>query len=386
MRVALFHNRYIQRGGEDIAFDFEVDLLSKAGHQVEVFTVDNREEIGASAAAALRAGLRAHWNPATVRRVEDFLAKHPVDVAHVHNFFPLLSPALHAALNERGVPVIQTLHNYRLLCANGFFLRDSRPCEDCAKLGPWNAVRHGCYRGSRLQTAVWAHMTAYHRRRGTWHECVDLFTIPSGFTRQKLLQTGIPPERLRVVPLPVLDPGPPRAAGVGALFVGRLSAEKGVHLLLDAWKQLDGYPLSVVGTGPEEARLRAQAAAVPGVRFIGVLPHERVLEAMADAAFVVVPSIWYENFPMSVIEAKACGRALVASHPSALSDLVQSGGTGELFEMGDAQSLASVCRRLAADPVATREMGERARAEYEALYTPARCVEKLEEIFRAVMR
>jgi glycosyltransferase involved in cell wall biosynthesis len=229
-------------------------------------------------------------------------------------------------------------------------------------------------------------MTAYHRRRGTWRECVELFAIPSRFTRQKLLQTGIPPERLRVVPLPVPDPGPPRAAGSGALFVGRLSPEKGVHLLLDAWRQLDGYPLSIVGTGPEEARLRARAAAVPGVRFVGALPHERVLEAMADAAFVVVPSTWYENFPLSVIEAKACGRALVASHPSALSDLVQPGGTGELFEMGDAQSLAAACRRLAEDPAATREMGERARAEYEERYTPARCAGRLEEIFRAVTR
>jgi len=386
MRIGIFHNRYLYRGGEDVIVDIEADHFAKAGHEVHVLIVDNREEIGSSAIGALRAGLRAHWNPATPRRVAEFLSDHPIDVAHVHNFFPVLSPSLHAALHERGVPVVQTLHNYRLLCANGFFLRDSRPCEDCATLGPWNAVRHGCYRGSRLQTAVWAHMTAYHRRRGTWHECVDLFTIPSRFTRQKLLQTGIPPERLRVVPLPVLDPGPPRAAGVGALFVGRLSAEKGVHLLLDAWGQLDGYPLSIVGTGPEEAQLRAQAAAVPGVRFIGALPHERALEAMADAAFVVVPSTWYENVPMSAIEAKACGRALVASHPSTLSDLVQPGGTGELFEMGDVQSLASVCRRLADDPVATREMGERARAEYEELYTPARCAEKLEEVFRAVMR
>ncbi len=386
MRIGIFHNRYRYRGGEDVSVDLEVDHFAKAGHQVHVLIVDNRREIGRSPIGALRAGLRAHWNPATVRRVGSFLGEHPLDVAHVHNFFPLLSPALHAALHERGVPVVQTLHNYRLLCANGFFLRDGRACEDCVALGPWNAVRHGCYRGSRLQTAVWAHMTAYHRRRGTWRECVALFAIPSRFTRQKLLQTGIPPERLRVVPLPVPDPGPPRAAGRGALFVGRLSAEKGVHLLLDAWRQLDGYPLCVVGTGPEEARLRARAASVPGVRLVGALPHERVLEAMADAAFVVLPSTWYENFPLSAIEAKACGRALVASHPSALSDLVQPGGTGELFEMGDARSLAAACRRLADDPAATREMGERARAEYEELYTPARCAGKLEEIFRAVMR
>jgi glycosyltransferase involved in cell wall biosynthesis len=387
MRVGLFHNRYIQRGGEDIAFDFEVGLLSKAGHQVEVFTVDNREEIGASAAAALRAGLRARWNPAVVRRVEAFLSSRALDVAHVHNFFPLLSPALHATLHARHIPVVQTLHNYRLLCANGLMLRAGRSCEDCVPRGPWNAVRHACYRGSRLQTAVWSEMTALHRRRGTWRECVDLFTTPSAFARGKLLRAGIPAQRLRVLPLPVADPGPPRPVGrEGALFVGRLSAEKGVDLLLQAWRRLHGYPLCIVGTGPEETRLRALARNLPGVRFAGGLPHDRVLRAMADAAFVVLPSRWHETFGLTAVEAMACGRAVVVPRPTALSDLVEPGRNGLLFDIGDVDGLARACRTLAGDGALARELGEEARAHYAECFTPERCTGAFEEVLASVMR
>jgi len=156
MRVGIFHNRYFERGGEDVAADAEAALLGKAGHQVHRFTADNRETLTRSPLAPVRTAFTAHWNPETPRQVDAFLDAHPVDVAHVHNFFPVLSPSLHWALARRGVPVVQTLHNYRLLCANGLFLRDGKPCEDCVTRGPWNALRHGCYRGSRAQTAVWA--------------------------------------------------------------------------------------------------------------------------------------------------------------------------------------------------------------------------------------
>ena len=183
MRVAILHNRYKHRGGEDSAVDMEAELLQKAGHRVELFTVDNAEAIGGSFLGPIRAGLRARWNSAMGERVGAYLAHHPVDVAHVHNFFPLLTPAVHAAIHDCDVPVVQTLHNYRLLCANGMFLRRERACEDCVASGPWNAVRHGCYRGSRLQTAVLAEQTAFHRRRGTWQRNVDLFTTPSAFAR-----------------------------------------------------------------------------------------------------------------------------------------------------------------------------------------------------------
>ena len=370
MRVAIFHNRYIHRGGEDSVVDTEAELLRKAGHEVHLFIVDNREEIAGSALGALRAGLRARWNPDIRARVGDFLDHSAVDVGHVHNFFPLLSPAVHVAIGDRGIPVVQTLHNYRLLCANGMFLRRGRPCEDCVERGPWNAVRHGCYRGSRLQTAVWSEQAALHRRRGTWRRRVDLFTTPSAFARSKLLAAGLPPERVVVKPNTVVDPGEPSFGGSGAIFVGRLSREKGVHLLLEAWRHLAGQPLTIVGSGPEEAALRRCAASIPGVRFLGQVDRDRVYRAMREAAFAVVPSIWYENFPVAVAEAMACGRATIAAHPTALAEFVDHGRTGLLFDTGDPRSLADACRALLADPARTEAMGREARASYEERLTP----------------
>jgi glycosyltransferase involved in cell wall biosynthesis len=381
MRVAIFHNRYVYRGGEDSVVDLEAELLRKAGHDVRLFIVDNREEIAGSTLGTLRAGLCARWSPAVYRRVTAFLEREPVDVGHVHNFFPLLSPAVHAAISDLRMPVVQTLHNYRLLCANGMFLRRGRPCEDCVHRGPWNAVRHGCYRGSRLQTAVWAEQTVHHRRRGTWQRQVDLFTTPSEFAREKLLAAGLPPERIVVKANPVADPGEPTFGGQGAVFVGRLSPEKGVHLLLEAWRRLDGHPLTIVGTGSEEAALRRRAATIPGVRFLGQVDRDRVYAALREASFAVVPSIWYENSPIAVAEAMACGRATVAAHPTALDEFVDHGRTGLLFDSGDVDGLANACRALLADPAHCEAMGREARIYYEDRLTPEASLARLVALY-----
>ena len=381
MRVAIFHNRYIYRGGEDSVVDMEAELLRKAGHEVRLFIVDNSDEIAGSTLGTLRAGLRARWNPAVYERVTAFLERESVDVGHVHNFFPLLSPAVHAAISGHRIPVVQTLHNYRLLCANGVFLRRGRPCEDCVHRGPWNAVRHGCYRGSRLQTAVWAEQTAFHRRRETWRRWVDLFTTPSEFARRKLLAAGLPPERIVVKANPVADPGEPTFGGRGAVFVGRLSPEKGVHLLLEAWRRQGGHPLTIVGTGPEEVALRRRAATIPGVRFLGQVDRDRVCAALREASFAVVPSISYETFSIAVAEAMACGRATVAAHPTALDEFVDHGRTGLLFDSGDVDDLANACRTLLADPAQAEAMGREARVYYEDRLTPQASLARLVALY-----
>jgi glycosyltransferase involved in cell wall biosynthesis len=246
-------------------------------------------------------------------------------------------------------------------------------------------VRHGCYRGSRLQTAVWAHASAYHRRRGSWLELVDRFVAPSEFARRKLVAAGLPAERFVVKPNPVADPGEPHWGGHGALYVGRLSPEKGLRLLLDAWAEMDGYPLSIVGTGPEEALLRRRAEGCPGVRFTGELSRDAVRRQLARAAFVVAPSIWYENFPLAVAEALAAGKPVVASHPTALSDMVEEGRTGLRFRLGEATSLARACRRLASDPALAEAMGREARLHYEDFLAPERSLERLLAVYRGVL-
>jgi glycosyltransferase involved in cell wall biosynthesis len=387
MRIAIFHNRYRERGGEDSVVDFEAELLRKAGHEVRLFLVDNGEEIGrspAGAVGALRAAWNARWNASMARRVEVFLDAAPVDVAHVHNSFPLLTPSVHTAIGARGIPVVQTLHNYRLLCANGMFLRNDRPCEDCVVRGPWNAVRYGCYRGSRLQTAVWADQARHHRELGTWAKAVDLFTTPSAFARTKLLAAGLPADRVVVKGNPVADPGVAPGPGRGAVFVGRLSREKGVGLLIEAWRRLAGQPLTIVGSGPEEEALRRAAADLPGVRFLGRVDRERVFGALREAAFSVVPSLWYENFPVAVAESLACGRAVVAASPTALDEFVDHGRNGLRFEQGSVDALADACGELLADPSRSEAMGREARADYEDRLTPEAGLAALIDVYTQV--
>jgi glycosyltransferase involved in cell wall biosynthesis len=385
VRIAIFHNRYAQRGGEDSVVETEAELLRKAGCEVRMFTVDSAPLL-ASRSAQLRAALEVRWNPSMVERVTRFLAAHPADVAHVHNFFPLLSPSVHATLRSLGVPVVQTLHNYRLVCANGVFLRDEKPCEECAVRGPWRAVRYGCWRGSRMATAVWAEATAAQRRWGSWLASVDRFVVPSEFARRKLAAAGLPPERIVVKPNPVPDPGEPAPPGRGAVYVGRLSPEKGLALLLDAWRTLPGAPsLTIAGGGPDESRLRERARGIPGVSFLGEVARDRVPQLFAGAAFAVAPSIWFEVFGVTVAEAMAAGRAVVASDAGAMAELVEHGANGLLFRSGDATSLASACRRLLEDAALAAALGREARARYEEELAPGHATERLLALYSEVV-
>ena len=385
MRVGIFHNPYVWRGGEDAVVALEAELLRKAGVEVQLFLLDNRDAQLGTLAGRLRAGLRARGSPEASRRVAEFLAAHPIDVAHVHNFFPLLTPAVHERLHAQGIPVVQTLHNYRLFCANGAFLREGRPCEDCVAAGPWNAVRHACYRGSRVQTAVWAEATAHQRRKRTFERCVTLFTTPSAFARSKLVAAGLDPARIVVKPNPIADPGEPRSGGHGAVYVGRLSEEKGARLLLEAWRELAGLPLTIVGSGPLEAELRALGSRIPGVRFTGQIPPEAVREELRAALFLVAPSICYESFSLVVAEAMAAGKAAIAAHPTAMAELVEPGRTGLHFPSGDAPALARASRELAANPARTEAMGREARARYEDELSPERGVARLLALYQRAL-
>jgi len=380
MRVALFHNRYAKRGGEDTAFDREVEQLRKAEIDVRVFTVDSAP---VGAAGTIRAALAARRGAAMAARVSEFLAEGPVDVGHVHNFFPLLTPAVHRVLMEHGIPSVQTLHNYRLACARGDFLRDGRNCEDCVSAGPWNAVRHGCWRGSRAATAVWADATRAHRRSGVW-DSVARFLAPSRFAAAKLAASGVPRERIAVVPNPVEDPGAPAELGRGAIFVGRLSPEKGVALLLEAWQAIPDFPLTVVGAGPEFRRLRERARQFPRVRFTGPIGREGVQAELARAAFLVAPSLCYETFGLAPAEALAAGRGIVVPRNTALADLLGDGRGGILFDRGDAGSLAEACAGLAGDRARCGALGAEARDVFEERLAPESRVESLLAVYRAV--
>ena len=375
MRVLVAHNAYQQRGGEDAVVESEVALLRHAGHEVELLLRHN-DEIPTLGRAQV--GLQTLWSRRTGEDFRSLIARHRPDVVHVHNSFPLLSPSLHWASAAAGIPLVQTLHNFRLLCPQAMFLREGRVCEDCLNRAPWPAVRHGCYRGSRAQTAVVAGMLVLHRGLGTWQHKVARYIALTEFSRRKFIEGGLPAERVRVKPNFVAAPVPAGEPRAGFLFVGRLSSEKGIRVLAEAWRRFDGASkLAVAGSGPEEALLRG----LPGAALLGALPSAAVQSLMQRSLALVLPSIWYENFPRTIVEAMGAGLAVIASRIGALPELVIEGETGLLFEAANADDLARSLGWAQSHPQEMAQMGRRARAVYEARYTPERNLAQLLAIY-----
>jgi len=376
LRVLVVHNAYQQRGGEDMVVDSEVALLRQGGHEVDLLLRHNDElaHIGGAVAA-----LDTLWSQRTVREVGKRIAAFRPDVVHVHNTFPLISPSLYWACARAGVPVVQTLHNFRLACPQAMFLREGKVCEDCLGRSPLSALRHACYRGSRAQTAVLTGMLVLHRSLGTWQNKVARYIALNDFCRDKFIEAGLPAERIATKPNFVEAPAwQANSSRAGFLFVGRLSPEKGVAVLADAWRKMrSGAKLSVAGSGPESGLLEG----LPGAECLGPLPLEQIQQRMSQATVLVLPSIWYENFPRTLVEAMAAGLPVIASRIGALACLVKDGETGLLFEPGNVTDLASKMEWAEAHPEAMAEMGRRARLSYEENFTPERNLAQLLDIY-----
>jgi glycosyltransferase involved in cell wall biosynthesis len=380
VRILIAHNRYQIAGGEDAAVDQDVAMLRRAGHDVTVLMVDNHAiQTGTD---KRRTAVRVARNPEGVALVAEALRRSSAELLHVHNFFPLLSPAVYAVARHAGAAVVQTLHNYRTVCANGLLLRNGRSCEKCLTGTPLWGVVHRCYRGSAVGSAAVAHMIAHHRRKETWLKEVDRFIVLSEFARGKFAGAGLPEDRMVVRPNAVDDPGPPaERRRRGVLYVGRLSEEKGVTVLVEAAKAIAGEVL-VVGEGDLGGALRA--AAPDNVRFLGLRPRTEVRAMMADAKALVLPSICYEGSPMTLSEAYAAGTPVVGSRLGSLVDLIVHGRTGLHAAPGDAGDLAVQINSILKDGVAER-MGREARIHYESHLAPQRALATLETVYERAL-
>jgi glycosyltransferase involved in cell wall biosynthesis len=389
MRVLLMHNTYQDRGGEDVVFVQERRLLESAGHEIVEYQRHNTEIKQYSTLRKASLAGRTVWASDSHRELGTLLRQTRPDVVHIHNTFPLISPSVYWACRKEQVPVVQTLHNYRLFCPGANFFRAGKVCEDCIDGNFWKGVQHGCYRNSRAETAPVALMLYVHHARKTWHRMVDRYIVLTGFARSRFVQAGLPPEKIVIKPNCVdPDPGAKTEEGSYALCVGRVSDEKGVSTLMKAWQQLPRTcTLRVVGDGPARAQLQAQAAAdgLSNIAFLGQQPRERVIEAMKGARFVVFPSELYENLPLTIIEAFACGTPVLASRLGAMSEIVEEGRTGLFFRAGDASDLARVAAQVWNRPEQLRILGKQARREYEDKYTAAANVRQLTEIYRGVI-
>jgi glycosyltransferase involved in cell wall biosynthesis len=372
-KVLLAHNQYLERGGEDESFDVEKSLLLQHEHEICTYIRSNAELASYGWLRTLSLPFRTIHARDSRKDLRAIISTERPDIVHFNNTFPLISPAAYETCQGLGVPVVQNLRNYRLVCPNALFYRDHHVCEDClGRLLPWPSILHACYRGSRVQSGVVAAMLAYHRLRRTWQTHVDAFVALTEFSRSKYIQGGIPAEKIVVRPNFVYDLGAAKEAGDYVLFVGRLAEGKGILGLLKAWRNCRNIPLKIIGDGPLRSIISTmvQSEDLPGIELCGSLPALQVSSMIRRARFVVFPSIWYEVFPRVIIEAFAAGRAVVVSGVGASPQTVEDGRNGLVFRVSDSKDLAEKVNYLWSRPDLCLEFGREARVEYESKYTP----------------
>ena len=369
MRILSVHNSYQIRGGEDESRESEERLLREMGHQVEVYEVSNDQIKDLSPA---QIAMRTIWSQVSYQNVQQQLQQVAHDIVHIQNFFPLISPAAHYAAKSQGVPVVQTLRNYRLLCPNALFFRDGQVCEDClGKSIPYPGIVHRCYRDSIAASAGVTAMITVHRALKTWVNQVNIFIALSEFARQKFIEGGFPADKIVVKPNFVSpDPGKGNHSGGYALYVGRLSVEKGLDTLLDAWRMLKHpIPLKIIGDGPLQHLVIEASAEMPHVEWLGRRSLPEVYDLIGEAMFLVFPSKWYETFGRVAIEAFAKGTPVIAANLGAIAELVTHHENGLLFNASDAQDLAKQIEWAIINYGLLSEMRKNARNEYEKKYT-----------------
>jgi glycosyltransferase involved in cell wall biosynthesis len=384
LRIAVLHNRYVEANpsGENVVVDQEIALLRDAGHEVFPY-LRSSDEIG-DWSLPKRAALPISpiWSRQATREVGRLLDEHRPDVVHLHNPYPLLSPAVVTTATRRGVPVVQTLHNYRHACMKGTLFRDGEPCEDCVgRVVQYPGVLHGCYRGSRPQSLVMGASAALSR--GTWRHDVSRYFVLTEFMADRLRRHGLPAAAMVVRPQAVADPGPPAPPGRGAVFVGRLDIEKGIDLLVDAWRRARPparhAELTVVGDGP----LRAVVEGVPGVRWLGRLDRAAVADAVRAAALAVIPSRVYEGMPVAAVEALAAARPLLVTEGGALGEVAGAAGWSVAARP---DAMAAMLERALSDDAELARRSRLARALFTARHTESSLVALLERTYRDVMR
>ena len=392
MKILLAHNFYGSSApsGENTVYEAEKKLLEEHGHGVSTFTRQSDDIRQQGTWGAIKGGLSTPWNIFSYHGAKKRLATEKPDVLHVHNFFPLLSPAIFHAARDRHTATVLTLHNYRLFCAAGIPMRDGKPCTDCLdRQSVLAALQHGCYRNNRLATLPMAAMISLHRFLGTWLKYVDAFIALTQFQKGLMIAAGLPEDRVHVKPHFYANPPSPspwESRPSRVVYMGRLGEEKGVRVLLDAWQQWGGQcpELNIIGDGPLRQELQAiseQAGLGDKVHFLGQLPFAEAQERLAQARLMVLPSLCFEGFPMVIREAFALGVPVAASNLGSMPCIVNEGKNGVLIEPGNATAFYHAVKTIWDDQDQLDQMGRNARTEFEEKYTAGANHKILMEIY-----
>jgi glycosyltransferase involved in cell wall biosynthesis len=387
-KVALVHNAYSSDSpsGEDVVAEEECRLLEAHGLEVCRYSRSNDElKVAAYGDLALTA-LQTPWSVNTYHDMKRFLDRHRPDLVHVHNTFPLISNSVVDACHHAGVPCVATVHNYRFGCANGLLLRDGRPCETCLSTGSvLPGLRHRCYRNSLPATLVVATSIALSRARKVLARRVSAIIALTEFQKSLLVKSGVPADKVVVKPNFVQAPRVVtdwRDRDLGFLFVGRLSHEKGLRLLMEVWKRLGGAAgkLTVIGDGPLRAELQRESP--DGVNFLGKLPRTEVLELIGRARALLFPSIWFETFGLTIVEAFSNGVPVIASRIGGVPEIVDDGVVGELVSPGDVGAWHDSILAWSRNPDGLESMGTKARERHRLMYGPEKNFDSLMSVYR----
>jgi glycosyltransferase involved in cell wall biosynthesis len=365
MKILQVHNYYQLSGGEDTVVANEKALLEAHGHEVIPFYKRNEEINDYSFFEKAKLLKNTTWSKETYAEALQLLKEIQPDVCHVHNFLPLISPSIYQACKDAGVPVVQTLHNYRLICTNGLFLREGKVCEDCLGKSAYSAVRKKCYRDSAIQTYAVARMIEKNKSRKVWSELVDAYFCFTEFAKDKFVAHGLPAEKLFVKPNFVNPPTPESTLKKEDYFiyVGRLESNKGVLMLKEISRQLK-MPIKVVGEG----ELKNELEGVSNIELLGKRPHSETLELIRNARALLFPSLCYEGMPMTILEAFAHKTLVIASDLGAMQSIIRHGQNGLLFAPGDHEELLKQIA-MTSDQVKVQSMIDTAYSDFETLYS-----------------
>ena len=379
-KIILVHNSYQCAGGEDLVVNLESRLLGDHKQLAARYIVDN--DSIKSFFSKLSVAINVSYSRKYDDQLQSIIDSCEPTIGHIHNFFPMLTPSVYGTFEKEKIPVVQTLHNYRTICPGALLMRDGKICEKCITGSPYQSVLYGCYRNSKVGTFAVARMVDYHRKRNTWNAKVNRFIALTEFAKSKFVKAGFDPDKISVKPNFIPDP---LEKGVSltnrnkqALFVGRISQEKGLRTMLRAWKGLT-EKLNIAGEGPLMKNLSACHS--EGVTFLGNQNKSQITRLMLDSHFLVMPSEWYEGFPMVLIEAFAHGLPVLASRLGGMVEIVEDGVTGVHFEAGNAEDLAEKAQWMFDHPDECRRMGENARNVYLEKYTPEKNYEMLMKIY-----
>ena len=390
MKVLLVHNHYQSSSpsGEDVVFEAEKNLLSENGIEVVTYVRRNDGIINFNLFKQANLAFNNIWSKESYKEIMKIIKRVKPDIAHFHNIWYLISPSAYYACKNYSIPVVQTLHNFRFFCLNGLLLRNGKVCTDCIGALPWRGIIFKCFRGSFAYSAALGLVIIFHHLRKTFLKTIDGYIALTEFNKKLFVRAGLPENKIYVKPNFFQDLGNNSKQDENyAIYLGRISEEKGVRILVEAWGKIKRFKLLIIGDGPKRKKCEELALKekIKNIEFLGFQPRRKVLELIKSASFLIIPSLCYETFGMTIGEAFSAGKPVVGSNLGNIAEIIKHGETGLLFRPRDPDDLAEKIQWMIDNPKERQRMGENAYQEYLEKYTPEKNFKMLMEIYEDVL-